>query len=80
MGVTEWCWTDYPEPQPPEWSGSLEMCGWIPDDGLCGPVRPDRFAQSEPDLPAEPPNQPESTGIRRYRGSRLSQEGRKGEG
>ncbi len=26
MGVTEWCWTEYPEPQR---SGWLEACGWI---------------------------------------------------
>ena len=29
MGVTEWCWTDYPQPQPPRRSGWLEAYGWI---------------------------------------------------
>ena len=38
MGVTEWCWTDYPEPQSQR-SGWLEAAGWIPSDWLCGPVQ-----------------------------------------
>ncbi len=29
MGVTEWCWTDYPEPQPARDTGWLEVAGWI---------------------------------------------------
>ncbi len=29
MGITQWIRTDYPEPQPPRWSGRLEAAGWI---------------------------------------------------
>ncbi len=29
MGIVEWCWTDYPEPQSQR-SGWLEAAGWIP--------------------------------------------------
>ncbi len=27
MGIIEWCWTDYPEPQPPRCAGWLEAVG-----------------------------------------------------
>ncbi len=32
MGIVEWCWTDYPEPQPPQWTGWLEACRWVVSD------------------------------------------------
>ena len=29
MGITQWCWTEFPEPQSQR-SGGLEARGWIP--------------------------------------------------
>ncbi len=40
MGVTEWCWTDYPGPQPPQGSGWLEAAGLAKRQHFALPFRP----------------------------------------
>ena len=45
MGITEWCWTDYPELQPPRWSEWLEAAGWTLDHSKLSRVTNRRHSQ-----------------------------------